>query len=52
MTSFEDLFDKPFDFSAYVKKTDDGEVVEIVPLTFGRARITIGDGTTYVRDSW
>lgn len=35
-----------------MKKTlQDGREVEIIPLTFGRARIIIGDGYS-VDDSW
>jgi hypothetical protein len=29
----------------------DGRVVEVIPLTFGRARIIIGDGS-YVYNGW
>ena len=34
------------------KKTKDGRIVEIMPLTFGRARIIIGDGHTFVDNGW
>jgi len=35
----------------YTKTLEDDTLVEVVPLTFGRARILIGDGYS-VRDSW
>lgn len=34
------------------KQFPDGRIAEVVPLTFGRARITVGDGRTDVDDSW
>jgi hypothetical protein len=30
----------------------DGRIVKVVPLTLGRARIIVGDGHTFVDDSW
>ena len=35
-----------------IKKLPDGRVVEVYPMTFGKGRITIGDGHTNVVDSW
>ncbi len=29
-----------------------GTIAQVIPLTFGRARIIVGDGHTYVDDSW
>jgi hypothetical protein len=34
------------------KVMPDGRIAEVMPLTYGRARIIIGDGTTFVEDSW
>lgn len=35
----------------YRRELPTGEVVEVMMLTFGRGRVTIGDGCTFVRDS-
>ena len=37
--------------SLLVKDLPDGRRLEVVPLTYGRARIIIGDGY-FVDDSW
>jgi hypothetical protein len=37
--------------SYYRREDPDGQVIEVVPLTFGRARILVGDGH-WVSDSW
>lgn len=34
------------------KTLPDGRVVDIIPLTFGRARINIGDGRYTYDDGW
>lgn len=34
------------------KTLPDGQVVSVDPLTFGRARINIGDGHTFYEDGW
>lgn len=34
------------------KKLPDGRVVDIQPLTFGRARINIGDGVFSYDEGW
>lgn len=37
----------------FARKTmPDGRIAEVIELTFGRARITIGDGATYYDDGW
>jgi hypothetical protein len=35
----------------WVRTLPSGEIAEIVPLTFGRARIIVGDGYS-VNNSW
>lgn len=40
------------DFFTYAdKRLDDGREITVVPLTFGRARLTIGSGMFY-DDGW
>lgn len=35
-----------------MKKTHNGRVIEIIPLTFDRARIVVGDGYLSYDDGW
>lgn len=37
--------------SYYRKPLPDGRILEVIPLTFGRARIIVGDGC-FVEDGW
>ena len=36
----------------YSRRLADGRVVEVYDLTFGRARLSVGDGATFYEDSW
>jgi len=36
----------------YKRILDDGRVIEVVALTYGRARLYIGDGTLTFTDGW
>lgn len=41
------------DYFTYAEKAlDDGRVVSVDPLTFGRARLNIGDGFSFYEDGW
>lgn len=35
----------------YARQIDNGAIVAVVPLTYGRARITIGD-TVFINSGW
>ncbi len=39
------------DLILFSRQLDDGRVVEVVPLTFNRGRIIVGDGA-WVDDNW
>jgi hypothetical protein len=36
----------------YRRQLPDGRWLEVIPLTYGRARITIGDGKVFIDDNW
>jgi hypothetical protein len=38
-------------FTELAKTLSNGRIVSVIPLTFGRARVCIGDGTGY-DDGW
>jgi hypothetical protein len=38
-------------FELYLRELPDGRTVSVIPLTYGRARVTIGSGLTY-DDQW
>jgi len=41
------------EFFTYATKTlPNGRVISVDPLTFGRARINIGDGFSFYEDGW
>lgn len=40
------------DIEFYSKALPDGRVFSVIPLTFGRARVTIGNGKTFYDDLW